>query len=54
MTNVIVGANAEVREGASLKDSQVEAGVHVEANAIIKGEAVTKALSGGDDGMEED
>ena len=51
MQNAIVCGNAEVREGASLKDAQVAGGVTVEANAVHKGEAVT---AGERDEMEED
>ena len=41
MQNSIVCGNAEVKEGASLKDAQVAAGVTVEAGAVHKSEAVT-------------
>lgn len=46
----IVCGNAEVREGASLKEVQVAAGVTVEANAQHKNEAITAS---GED-MDED
>ena len=42
MQNVIIGGNAEVREGASLKDAQVAIGMRVEANAVVKGEAIAE------------
>ena len=49
MQNVIICGNAEVREGASLKNTQVAAGVTVEAGANHKDEVLTK-----EDDMEED
>ena len=42
MSNCIVCSNAEVGEGASLKDAQVAIGMRVEANAVVKGEAIAE------------
>jgi translation initiation factor eIF-2B subunit gamma len=51
MQNSIVCGNAEVREGASLKDVQVASGVSIEASAVHKGEAITMSER---DEMDED
>ena len=40
MSNCIVCSNAEVGEGASLKDAQVGMGVTIEPGAVVKGEAI--------------
>eukprot|EP00908_Phaeocystis_cordata_P012671 Transcript_23672.p2 GENE.Transcript_23672~~Transcript_23672.p2 ORF type:complete len:440 (-),score=222.48 Transcript_23672:35-1354(-) len=40
MSNCIVCPNAEIGEGASLKDAQVGMGVTIEPGAVIKGEAI--------------
>ena len=44
MSNSVVCSNSEVREGASLKDVQVAAGVTVEAGANHKGESITEEM----------
>ena len=49
IANSVICSNAEVCEGASLKDAQVGFNVTVEAGAIIKGEAISGDVDEDDD-----
>ena len=51
MSNCIVCSNAEVGEGASLKDAQVGVGVSIDPGAVVKGEAID---NGGDNDVDDD
>ena len=51
MSNCIVCSNAEVGEGASLKDAQVGVGVSIDPGAVVKGEAID---NGGDNDAGDD